>query len=148
MANLQRYSDPFGNAVDELFRGFFVRPLGYEPAAAVAAGETVRRVRIDVTEQNGEYKVYAELPGVKKDDIRVEVEGDQVTLSAETRQEREADKGGRVLHSERYVGKVARSFRLAAEIDESRAQAKFTDGVLELTLPKKAAAAGRQITIQ
>lgn len=147
MANLQRYTDPFGNVVDELFRGFFVKPLGFEPAGA-GAGETVRRVRIDVTEQNGEYKVYAELPGVRKEDIRVEVEGDQVTLSAETSQERDTQNGERVLHSERYFGKVARTFRLAAEIDESRSQAKFTDGVLELTLPKKAAAAGKQITIQ
>lgn len=147
MANLQRYSDPFGNVVDELFRGFFVKPVGYESAAA-ASGEPVRRVRIDVTEQNGEYKVFAELPGVKKEDIRIEVEGDQVSVSAETRQERDVQNGERVLHSERYVGKVARSFRLGAEIDESRAQAKFTDGVLELTLPKKAAAAGKQITIQ
>ena len=147
MANLQRYSDPFGNVVDELFRGFFVKPLGYE-AAPSAAGEPVRRVRIDVTEQNGEYKVYAELPGVKKEDIRIEVEGDQVTLSAECRVEREADKGERVLHSERYFGKLARTFRLGADLDESRAVAKFTDGVLELTLPKKAAATGRQITIQ
>ena len=147
MANLQRYTDPFGNAVDELFRGFFVKPLGFEPSAS-AATDTVRRVRIDVTEQNGEYKVYAELPGVKKEDIRVEVDGDQVTLSAETRLEREADKGERVLHSERYFGKVARSFRLGAELDESRAVAKFNDGVLELTLPKKVVAAAKQITIQ
>ena len=76
------------------------------------------------------------------------IEGDEVSITAETRVEKEAKDGERLLHSERYVGKVSRAFRLAQEVDESRASAKYSDGVLELTLPKKAAAAAKQLTIQ
>jgi HSP20 family protein len=141
MAGITRY-DPFGDLVDDFFKGFFVRPVGFE------SDEPVRRVKIDVTEANGEYKVLAELPGVRKDDIRVNIEGDQVTISAETRAERDVKDGERVVHAERYFGKVARVFRLAQEVDETKASARYTDGVLELTLPKKAAAAAKQLTIQ
>jgi HSP20 family protein len=141
MAGITRY-DPFGDLVDDFFKGFFVHPVGFE------AEEPVRRVKIEVTEVNGEYKVLAELPGVKKEDIRVNIDGDQITIAAETRAEREVKEGERVLHSERRFGKVSRAFRLAQEVDESKASARYTDGVLELTLPKKAAAAAKQLTIQ
>jgi HSP20 family protein len=140
MAGITRY-DPFGDLVDDLFKGFFVRPVGFE-------AEEPRRVKIEVTEANGEYKVLAELPGVKKDDIRVNIDGDQVSITAETRAEREVKEGERVLHSERHFGKVSRAFRLAQEVDDTKASARYTDGVLELTLPKKAAAAAKQLTIQ
>jgi HSP20 family protein len=141
MANIMRY-DPFGDLVDDLFNGYFVRSGGYE------LDEPARRIKIDVTEQNGEYKVLAELPGVKKDDIRVSIDGDQVSITTEARAERDAKDGERVLHSERYFGKVSRAIRLGTEIDESKASGRYTEGVLELTLPKKATAAARQITIQ
>jgi HSP20 family protein len=141
MANVSRY-DPFGDLVDDFFRGFLVKPVPYEQASA-----PVRSLRIDVTEQNGEYKVLAEIPGVKKEDIQVRIEGDQVSITAEVKAERSAAEGERVLHTERHYGKVARAFRLGEDLDESKAQAKYTDGVLELTLPKKQAAASRQITI-
>ena len=103
---------------------------------------------MDVTERNGAYLVHAELPGVKKEDIQLSVDGAQVTLTAEIKREKEATEGERVLHAERTYGKVTRSFTLPQEIDEAAVQAKFADGVLELTLPKKAAAARKQITIQ
>jgi HSP20 family protein len=141
MAGITRY-DPFGDLVDDFFKGFFVRPVGFQ------AGEPARRMNIDVTEANGEYKVLAELPGVKKEDIQVNIDGDQVSISAEIRAEREAKDGEQVLHSERYFGKVARAFRLAQEVDESKASARYADGVLELTLPKKAAAAAKPLAVQ
>lgn len=141
MANITRY-DPFSDLFDDLLKGFVVRPVGFETE------EPLRRLKIDVAEQNGEYKVLAELPGVKKDDIKVAIDGDQVSITAEARLERDAKKDERVLHSERYFGKVSRAFRLGQEIDEARASAKYADGVLELTLPKKAAAAAKHLTIQ
>ncbi|MGB5080170.1 MAG: Hsp20 family protein [Burkholderiales bacterium] len=141
MANITRY-DPFGDLFDEIFRGFVVGPVGFEAAGSV------RRMKVDVAEQNGEYKVLAEIPGVKKDDIKVSIDGDEVSITAETRAERDEKDGERVLHSERYFGKVARAFRLNHEIDDARASAKYADGVLELTLPKKAAAAAKQLTIR
>jgi HSP20 family protein len=141
MANIARI-DPFNDLVDDLFKGFFVRPL------AVESREGLPRMKLDVAESNGGYVVTAELPGVRKEDINVAIDGTQVTLSAEVKREREATADERPLHSERYYGKVSRSFTLPQELDEAKAEAKFRDGVLELKLPKKAAAARRAITIQ
>lgn len=141
MANIARI-DPFNDLVDDLFKGFFVRPLAYE------GREALPRMTVDVAESNGGYLVTAELPGVKKEDINVAIDGVQVTLSAEVKREREASADERQLHSERYYGKVSRSFTLPQELDEAKAEAKFRDGVLELKLPRKAAAARKAITIQ
>jgi HSP20 family protein len=144
MRNITRF-DPVNDIFDDLMKGFFVRPVS---SANIEAQEQVRRARIDVLEQNGEFKVLAELPGVKKEDIKVQIDGDQVSISAESRVEREAKEGERVLHSERYYGKFARTFTLGAELDETQAVAKFDNGVLELTLPRKQSVAAKQITIQ
>jgi len=143
MANIARF-DPFGEIVDDLFKGFFVRPVAYAGRDAYDAP----RVKVDVTEKNGGYVVTADLPGVRKEDIQVQIDGAQVTLSAEVKREKEAAEGERALYTERSYGKTSRSFTLPVELDEAKAEAKFRDGVLELTLPKKAAAARRAITIQ
>jgi len=142
MSNITRF-DPFNELVDDLFKGFFVRPLAYE-----GRGDGLPRIKVDVAEKNGAYTVTAELPGVKKEDIRVSIDGAQVTLAAEVKREKEVSRDERVLHTERTFGAVTRSFTLPQELDEAGAEAKFRDGVLELTLPKKAAAARKQITIQ
>ena len=145
MANVTRF-DPFNDLVDDLFKGFLVRPVSYE-----GRGDVLPRVKVDVAEANGAYTVTADLPGVRKEDIQVSIDGAEVTLSAEVKREKEAregEQGERVLHTERVYGKVSRSFTLPQEIDDAAAKAKFTDGVLELTLPKKAAAARKQIAIQ
>jgi HSP20 family protein len=148
MANVTRFDpriDPLGELVDDLFKGFFVRPVAYEGRAGEGA---MPRMKVDVAERNGAYTVTAELPGVKKEDIQVSIDGSQVSLAAEVKREKEASQDERVLHTERVYGKVSRSFTLPQEVDESKAEAKFRDGVLELTLPKKAAAARKQISIQ
>jgi HSP20 family protein len=146
MANITRFdprSDYFGDLVDDLFKGFFVRPVSYN-----GHGEALPRMKVDVAEKNGAYVVSAELAGVKKEDIKVTIDGAEVTLSAEVKREKEVTQDERVLHTERSFGKVSRSFTLPQEVDESKAEAQFKDGVLELTLPKKAAAARKQVTIQ
>jgi HSP20 family protein len=143
MANIARF-DPLNDIVDDLFKGFFVRPVTYEGRRTLEAP----RLKVDVTEKNGAYLVTADLPGVKKEDIQVAIDGAQVTLSAEVRREKVVVEGERVLHTERAFGKVSRSFSLPQELDEAKAEAKFRDGVLELTLPKKAAAARKSIAIQ
>ncbi len=151
MASITRYDpriDPLGELVDDLFKGFLVRPVSYEGGRPWDE-RVLPRVKVDVAEKNGAYKVTAELAGVKKDDIKVAVDGAQVTLEAEVKQEKEAQAADeRVLHTERTYGKVMRSFTLPQEIDEAKVEAKFRDGILELTLPKKAAAQRKQITIQ
>lgn len=141
MANVRRY-DPFEDLFSDFFKGFLVRPVGDGETASVAP-----RVKVEVSEQDKAYKVHADLPGVRKDDIHVEIDGDQVAISAEVKQEKDVKEGERVVHSERYYGKLSRAFRLGQDIDEAGAVAKFTDGVLELTLPKKAAASRKQITV-
>ena len=137
MSNLIR-RDP----LDDLFRGFFVRPVDYGSQAEAPA------LTIDVKEKENAYLVHAEIPGVKKDDIHVAVDGAVVSITAERREEKDVKEGERVLRSERYFGKVSRSFQLAQEIDEGQVNAKYTDGVLELVLPKKAATQAKRITVQ
>jgi HSP20 family protein len=137
MANISRY-DPF----DDLFRGFFVRPVEFGSAAEAP------QVKIDVKEQADSYVVHAELPGVNKEDIHVHIDGALVALTAERKGEKEVREGERVLRSERYFGKVSRSFQLGQEIDDTKATAKLTDGVLEITLPKKVAAGARRLVIE
>ena len=142
MASVQRF-DPFNELVDDLFKGFLVRPLSYE-----GRNETLPRMKVDVAERNGAYTVTAELAGVKKEDIQVTIDGAQVTLTAEVKREREAAQDERVLHAERIFGKASRTFTLPQEVDEAKAEAKFRDGVLELALPKKSATQRKQISIQ
>jgi len=141
MANLTRY-DPLGELFDDFFKGYFVRPVLSEGRDATP------RLKIDVAEQDGAFKVQAEIPGVKKDDIQVTIDGDQVSISAEVKQEKDVEEGERVVHSERHYGKVSRTFRLGYEVDEAKAQARYADGMLELVLPKKANTSHRQLTIQ
>lgn len=138
MSNLTR-RDP----LDDLFRGFFVRPVDFGSGTNTEAPQ----MRVDVKENAEGYDVHAELPGMKKEDIHVHIDGPVVSISAERKQEKEVKDGERVLRTERYFGKVSRSFQLGQDVDEAKASAKFTDGVLELTLPKKLAAQAKRLSI-
>lgn len=138
MANITRL-DP----LDDLFRGFFVRPVDFDGST-----QQPPSIKMDVKEQGDNYLVHAELPGVRKEDIHVVVDGNQVSISAEIKQEKEIKEGERVLRSERYFGKVARSFQLGQEIDDAKAAAKFNEGVLELTLPKRAASPNKRLSVE
>jgi HSP20 family protein len=140
MANITRF-EPF-NDFDDLFKGLFVRPMRIGVDAAPEL-----QVKMDVTRTDDTYAVKAEMPGVKKDDIQVAIDGNQVTVSGEVRKESEQKKGEEVIRSERYHGKVSRTFALPQEVDEAKVTAKYADGVLNLTLPVKAKAAGRRIAV-
>ena len=104
-------------------------------------------MRMDVKENEEGYQVHAELPGVKKEDIQVTIDGGTLSISAEVRQEKEEKEGDQVLRAERYFGKVSRSVQLPHEIDEAAAAARFADGVLELTLPKRQGTSSKRLTI-
>jgi HSP20 family protein len=129
--------NPFG---DDFFKGFTLRPV-------FQGMEDEPQIRLDVSEEDKAYTVKAEIPGVKKEDIKVSVEGNQVSISAEVKKENEEKEGKKVIRSERYYGSVARSFSLAHDVDQAAAKAKYNDGVLELTLPKKAGSSVKQLTI-
>ncbi len=141
MANLTRYT-PVDDAFDDLFRGFLMRPVRMN-----MEGGPEMKIKMDVKEDDKAYTVHAEIPGVKKDDIHVNIDGNQVSISAELKQEKEVKEGVKVLRSERYYGKVSRAFTLGQDVDEEAAQAKYNDGVLELILPKKAVTKARRLTI-
>ena len=106
------------------------------------------QIKMDVTEENGVYRVKAEIPGVKKEDIKVSIDGNDVSISAEVKKEKEEKKGERVIRSERYYGSQSRGFTLQHDIDQGKAEAKYEDGVLELTLPKKEVTSAKQVAIK
>lgn len=139
MVNLMRYN-PADNAFDDLFRGFLMRPVRMEGTQEV-------QIKMDIKEDDKIYTVHAEIPGVKKEDIHVTIEGNQIAISAEIKNEKEVKEGEKVLRSERYYGKVSRAFTVAQDIDEGASTAKYSEGVLELTLPKKKAALSKRLTI-
>lgn len=147
MANLTRFDplsdlarlDPFRN-FDDMFKGFMLRPV-------FSGQEAEPQMKIDVSEEDKSYLIKAEIPGVKKDDIHVSLDGNQVSISAEVKKEKEEKEGKKVIRSERYYGNVYRSFTLGQDVDSSAAKAKYADGVLELTLPKKPGSAIKELAI-
>jgi len=144
MSNIVR-RDPFAidDMLDDLFKGYFVRPMQLS-----SEHPEMQMIKMDVKEGDKDYTVHAELPGVSKDDIHVTIEGNSVAISAEVKKTSEKKEGDKVLRSERYYGKVYRSFALGQEVDEANAHAKFDNGVLELVLPKKTATAARKLAIE
>lgn len=146
--NLTRF-DPFGDIMrfdpyrnlDDFFKEFSMMPSlrGMEPEP---------RIRMDVSETDQAYQVKAEIPGAKKEDIKISVEGNKVSISAEVKQEKEEKDNGNIVRSERYYGQQYRSFALPQDVDDAKVEAKYQDGVLSLTLPKKAGKGSKQITIQ
>jgi HSP20 family protein len=146
MLNITRFN-PLEDAFENLFRGV---PMWLpNPETRAPAATQFRRdlIRMDVTENDKEYQVLAELPGVKKEEISITINGNQVAVSAEVKHEKVLENGETALRAERHYGKIERAFSLGQEVDEATAQAKYNDGVLELTLPKKAVAAAKRLAV-
>ncbi|MDO8438421.1 MAG: Hsp20/alpha crystallin family protein [Nitrosomonadaceae bacterium] len=132
--------DPFAD-VDDWFRGFGMRPFSMDM-------ETAPRIKIDLTENDKAYTVRAQIPGLKKEDVKVQVDGNRVSISAESKQEKEEKEGERVIFRECRQGSSYRSFTLDSAVDETQAQAKYENGILELTLPKKNGSTTKQLEIK
>ena len=128
MANITRF-DPFFD-VDDLFRGLRLAPIR-------RGAEAAPEMKLEVQEDEDAYTIHAEVPGARKDDIKVTIDGNQISISAEIKRESEERQKGHVVHSERYYGNVYRSFSLDSAVDECAGSASYKDGVLELVLPKK-----------
>jgi len=146
MLNVTRFN-PLEDAFENLFRGLPVWMPNPEMRAAAPTQLGRDVIRMDVVENDREYQVRAELPGVKKEEISITISGNEVAVSAEVKQEKGVEDGTTVLRAERYYGKIQRAFSLGQEVDEATAQAKYTDGVLELTLPKKTVAAAKRLAV-
>ena len=135
-----------GSLFDDFFKdiapGFYVRPLHGDSLPAPS------QIKVDVKETEGGYTVQAEVPGVPKEDIHVSVEGNVVSLRAEVRQLDQKTEGEKVLRSERYYGSVARSFQLPVDIDAAQAKARYDNGILTLTLPKKLNNSSQRLNIE
>lgn len=131
-----------GGLFDDFFRdvapGFYIKPLHGDGLPAPS------QIKVDVKESPDAFTVHAEIPGVPKEDIQVTVDGNLVTLRAEIKQQDSSNKDERVLRSERYYGEVSRSFQLAQDVDQAQARARYDNGVLVLTLPKKTALTSSQ----
>lgn len=140
MANITRF-DPFSDAFEDVFRRMW-RPVRWEGEA------TAPEIKVDVEENDRSYVVKAEIPGVKKEDIDVQIDANVVTISAESKREKKVEEKGKVIRSERYYGSMLRSFSLGTDVDQTEATAKYADGILELTLPKKATSAAKKLAVK
>jgi HSP20 family protein len=148
MANLARW-DPFGEMarfdpfrdMNDYFRGFMLRPV-------FQGLEADPEIKLEISEAEKAYTVKADVPGAKKEDIQISIEGNQISITAEVKQEKEEKAGNKLVRSERYYGKQFRSFTLAHDIDEAKAEAEYNNGVLKLTLPKKAGTESKRLAIK
>jgi len=141
MSSLITRSHLFDDLLRDFNTGFYVRPLHGDPLPSPD------KIKIDVKESAELFTVHAELPGVSKNDIKVAVDGNVVTVSAEVKQFDARGRDEKSLREERYFGTVSRSFQLGTEVDEGHASAKYENGILTLTLPKKQGTGSRQLKI-
>ncbi len=140
MNKLRRYESGVGEAIDTAFRRL-LGPVGVDEASAL-------RMRIDVHEKDDAYEVKADLPGFRKEDIQVNIDGKVVQIDAEMRRESETkDEKKKLVRSERFQGRLSRTFSLAREVDEARTVARYADGVLTLDLPKKTSESARKVDV-
>lgn len=102
----------------------------------------------DIHETNHSYNLSFDVPGIKKDDIKIEINEGQLTVSGERLRETKSDENTSVLRHERVYGRFERTFALPASIDAEKIEAHFEDGVLSVRLPKAEIAKGRTIQIQ
>jgi HSP20 family protein len=131
---------PFEN-ISDLLQNFMLSPVFRRPDVEL-------QIKIDVSEDDSAYTVKAEIPGVRKEDIRVCIDGDRVSISAEANKETAETAVQKLLHAERHHGIQSRTFMLASEIDDAKAEAKYENGLLELMLPKKSSALVTQLSIK
>jgi HSP20 family protein len=124
---------------DDLLRGFGGRSMFRDL-------DTMPEMRIDLAEDDTSYRAVIDMPGVDKDDIKVSAEGNQITVSADTRRETETRHEKRLV-TERYSGHCYRSFSLPLAVDDSRAEAHYDNGVLTLVLPKKSNGSSHRIMV-
>lgn len=141
---MTRSSSDLMRNFERLFDDGFDRLFGL-PATTDAKGPRVPV--LDLSESDKAYTVTLELPGVAKEDVQVSVDGRRVTVQAETKKEAEKKEGDRVVYRERSVSSYSRGFTLPSDVDEASSVARLENGVLTLTLNKRAAPAAKKLTI-
>lgn len=126
---------------DDTLERFF-GPLGSGSEAGAP-----RSPALDVAESESAFTVKLEVPGVAKEDVKVSIDGRNVTVQAQSQHSEERNDGDRIVYRERSLGSYARSFRLPVEVEQAEANAKLDNGVLTLTLPKRNVRTAAQITV-
>lgn len=139
------FDDEFGRMMENMFDDFFAP---YSSLFARHDGGAVVSPRLNVVETDKAFEVEAELPGVKKEDIKVSIDHRRVTIEGEAKRESAEKEGEHIVYAERSTRKFARSFMLPADVDDAGAQAKLENGVLMLSLPKKESSQAKKLTIQ
>lgn len=139
--------DQFGRLVENMFEEMFA-PFTQGNALSPYQGDGTTSPRLNVTETEKSFEIEAELPGVKKEDVKVAIENQRVTIEGEIKREQEQRDGDNLVYAERSTRRFARSFMLPSEVDEATAQAHMENGVLSLSLPKKQGSAATRLTIQ
>jgi HSP20 family protein len=146
MANLlERRRTELGPWIDTMFNDFWNR-AGLPAMPRYADMPLSGRALMDVIDKGNAYEVKVDMPGVRKEDIEVTVEGTRVSIRAETKSEKE-EKKGEVIHTERFAASYARTFELPMEVTEAGAEARYEDGVLTLTLAKRAPQASKRLEV-
>lgn len=135
---VNRRSSELNRLFDDTLERFF------NPAAQ---GTEALSPALDVTESAQNWSVKLDLPGVAKEDVKISIDGKQVSVEAEIRKDEQRKEGDRVIYRERTVSRYARSFSLPADVDQSESGAKLENGVLTLTLAKKRASQAAQLTV-
>lgn len=130
--------------LSRLLDNTFDRFVGATSAAEPVAS---RSPALDVAETDHAYTVKLDMPGVSKEDVKISVDGRQVTVQAQSQSTEEKKAGERIVYRERSVSSYARTFTLPVEVDQSEANAKLDQGVLTLTLPKRVARSAAQIAV-
>ena len=138
---MTRNASELARSFDRLFDDSFDRFLS--PSAPGAQ----RSPALDVAESDRAYTVKLDLPGVAKEDVKVAIDGRRISVEAQARKDEEKKEGDRIVYRERSLASYARSFTVAAEIDQAESGAKLENGVLTLTLAKRGAPASAQITV-
>ena len=126
--------------LDDMFRGLGLRLLTRD-------AESPLDMRMDVREQDSNYRVTVDLPGVDKDKIEVSIDHNQVSIKADVERETRKEEGKQI-HTERYCGSAFRAFTLPQDIDEAKAEAQYDKGVLTLMLPKKSNGSSRRLSVK
>ena len=138
---LTRNSSELSRSFDRLFDDTFERFF------APSQGVQSRSPALDVAESDRAYTVKLDLPGVAKEDVKIAIDGRRVSVEAQARKEDEKKDGDRIVFRERSLASYARSFSVAAEVDQAESAAKLEDGVLTLTLAKRGTPAAARITV-
>ena len=138
--SLQRMADEMDRMFDDFGLGRWTSPLWRETGADAWAPD------IDVFQKNNELHIRADLPGLKREDVTVDITDDALTIQGERRREREEEREG-FYRSERSYGGFCRVVPLPEGAIAEQAKATFRDGVLEITMPSPPASKGRRLEI-